>query len=334
MCEVTIDVKKKLEIILPVKNGEKYIHDSVGCVLNQTIIENIRLTIIDDGSTDNTGEICDDYARKYNNIRVFHLTGGGVSAARNYGIEHADAEWIAFLDADDLIYPEFYETLLKNALDNDCDISACSYVRTSERKLPECSDEYSRKLLILTDKKQALENMICDENSIEGYVWNKVYRSKVIKEVKFPTDIHFCEDCIFSWDAVMHANKICFTSEKLYAYFISRKKYRPMRDGVLVYKMLLERAAGAGLCDTPAWHTLQQGYEGSIIFMARNIALCKDKDPNYPTKEDARRYLSEINTKDLGLSFKQKLSVLLLKYSWPLFKLMQRFFYFIKRNDG
>ena len=292
------------------------------------------MTIIDDGSTDTTGEICDEYAREYDNIRVFHLTGGGVSAARNYGIEHADAEWIAFLDADDLIYPEFYETLLKNAIDNDCDISACGYVRTSERQVPERSNEHDEKLLILTDKNQALENMICDENSIEGYVWNKVYKSNVVKDVRFPTDIHFCEDCIFSWDAVMQANKICFTDEKLYVYFISRKKYKPMRDGVIVYKMLLERATDAGLYDTSAWHTLKQGYVGSIIFMARNIALCKEKDSSYPTKEDARRYLSEINTKDLGLSFKQKISVFLLKHSWPLFKLMQKLLYLIKRNDG
>lgn len=68
--------------------------------------------------------------------------------------------------------------------------------------------------------------------------------------------------------------------------------------------------------------------------MSRNIALCKEKDPSYPTKEDARRYLSEINTKDLGLSFKQKISVFLLKHSWPLFKLMQKLLYLIKRNDG
>ena len=97
--------KFSVEVIIPVKNGEKYIRDSINSVLAQTH-KNIRVTVVDDGSTDETAKICDEYAEKYENFRVFHTENRGVSAARNYGIEHAEGDYIALYDHDDMLTPD------------------------------------------------------------------------------------------------------------------------------------------------------------------------------------------------------------------------------------
>ena len=317
-----------LDVIIPIKNGERYIHDSVRCVLNQTISDRIHILLIDDGSDDNTGKICDELAAANKSISSFHLdgTGGGVSAARNYGLSQSTAEYVAFMDVDDFLYSDCYETLLKNASENNCDISACAYVTTQSRILPEQDRDKKFSFFLIEDQKEALANMICGEKSIEGYVWNKIFRRDTIKDVLFPS-YRFCEDCIFSWDAVSHSARICYTDKPLYVYYVSHKLYPPMDDGIRVYKELLARCDKNGIDSPEVINCLKRGYVDHVIAFARNIALFKSKKSDgkaTPTKTDARRYLKEIKLKGIKIRLVQRVRRFLLKHCWPLFVLSEK----------
>lgn len=314
--------KFSVEVIIPVKNGEKYIRDSINSVLAQTH-KNIRVTVVDDGSTDETAKICDEYAEKYENFRVFHTENRGVSAARNYGIEHAEGDYIAFLDADDYAVSYCYETLLRNALENDCEISACGYLRTADRNFIEKVSD-SKKVIVINDVDRALENMVNDTDSIEGFVWNKIYRTNSIKDLRFGY-YKFCEDCIFSWDAVCSVKKICFTPEKLIYYFTSYKIYKPTEDGVNAYREMLGRAENRKLSEKTLY-TLRDGYVHHIVFMARNIALYKGKDAVF-TKERVRTLISESGYKKLKMTFSKRIRIFFLRHWWFAYRLLEKFIF-------
>ena len=115
-----------ISIIVPVYKAEKYLRRCVDSILAQTY-QNIEVLLIDDGSPDNSGEICDEYAEKDSRVRVFHKPNGGVSSARNLGLKEAKGDYIGFVDADDYIDKTMYEVLLCNLIKENSDISICSY---------------------------------------------------------------------------------------------------------------------------------------------------------------------------------------------------------------
>ena len=125
--------KKKLSIIIPVFNVEEYLPKCIESVVNQTY-DNLEILLINDGSTDNSGVICDNFAHKDERVKVVHKENGGLSAARNLGLSLATGHYIAFLDSDDYIDSEMYETLV-DALENaDADIAACGFKEIYQNK--------------------------------------------------------------------------------------------------------------------------------------------------------------------------------------------------------
>ena len=123
--------KPLLSIIVPVYNVEKYIERCIKSILNQSFT-NFELILVDDGSPDNCGKICDEYKKKDSRIKVIHKKNGGLSDARNAGIERAKGEYIAFVDSDDFINKYMYEILYKNAKKWDADISICNFKMVCE----------------------------------------------------------------------------------------------------------------------------------------------------------------------------------------------------------
>lgn len=111
----------EISVIVPVYNAEKYLHCCIDSILAQTFT-NFELLLINDGSKDRSGVICDEYAKKDNRIRVFHKENGGVSSARNLGIEKALGTWISFVDSDDWIEPNMLEEVLQNAINNNAEL--------------------------------------------------------------------------------------------------------------------------------------------------------------------------------------------------------------------
>ena len=120
-----------ISVIVPVYNVEIYLHRCVDSILAQTFTD-FELILVDDGSPDNCGAICDEYAKKDSRVRVIHKENGGQSSARNRAIEAAQGEWIHFVDSDDLIHPQMLEILYRAAQESGANISACSYTEAED----------------------------------------------------------------------------------------------------------------------------------------------------------------------------------------------------------
>lgn len=120
--------KVKISVIIPVYNVEKYLKRCLDSVINQTY-KNLEIILIDDGSTDNSGKICDEYAQKDERIIVIHKENGGVSSARNKGLDICIGDYISFIDSDDWINLEYFRKLYNNLIENNSDISCCDYIR-------------------------------------------------------------------------------------------------------------------------------------------------------------------------------------------------------------
>ena len=116
----------KLTIVVPIYNAAKYLDRCLNSLLCQNA-KDYELLLVDDGSKDDSGKICDEYAKKYDHIKVFHKENGGVTSARLRGVEEATGEWIGFVDGDDLLEKDMYERLMVNAEKYNADISHCGY---------------------------------------------------------------------------------------------------------------------------------------------------------------------------------------------------------------
>ena len=147
-----------ISVIIPVYNVEKYIRFCLDSVINQTY-KNLEIIIVDDGTKDSSGEIAEEYARKDSRIKVVHKENGGLSDARNVGLDIATGKYIAFLDSDDVISLDFYEYLYRLIKENDYDIAECEFLRIS-------SDEIENVQKIL-DEKNSNENIVVKEESSE-----------------------------------------------------------------------------------------------------------------------------------------------------------------------
>ncbi|MCQ2353513.1 MAG: glycosyltransferase [Clostridia bacterium] len=221
----------ELSIITPIFNGGKFVAPLCRNVLSQSI-EDWELLLIDDGSTDDTGLICDTFAAENpSHIRVIHKTNGGVSTARNLGLEEARGKYIGFIDCDDGIYPDMFRKLIEKAESEKCDLVMGGYEKVSDDgtknpvflpfhdDLPEDAAGSTAYSMAFWDgyykgKKQAM---------LYGSVWPNLYRADIIREnnIRFPVGITIGEDTIFNITYLSFAKKIGVVNEPLYMYNVS-----------------------------------------------------------------------------------------------------------------
>ena len=201
-----------ISIIIPVYKVEKYLEKCIESVLKQTYT-NLQIILVDDGSPDNCGKICDEYAKKDSRIEVIHKANGGLSDARNVGISKAKGRYIGFVDSDDYIKEDMYEILLNLIKKYDADVSICNlydvidgneYIRNKENGIR----EYSR--------LDILKEVLLDKN-IQSYAWNKLYKKELFDEVKYPIGKKY-EDIGTTFYIFEKCNKIVVTSEPEYYY--------------------------------------------------------------------------------------------------------------------
>ena len=205
-------VMPKISVIVPVYKAEQYIRRCVDSILAQTFTD-FELLLIDDGSPDNSGAICDEYAAKDSRIKVFHKENGGVSSARNLGLDNVTGEYISFIDADDYINPNLYLECSKYI--SDCDI--IKFGISLQRKS-------SIKNIIEAPKdiREAQLNIICPNYFIS--VWSCIFRTSLIKNSNIKFDTRFCnsEDWLFVCSAVLKATTIGFSKYVGYNYIIGQ----------------------------------------------------------------------------------------------------------------
>ncbi|MDU4937967.1 MAG: glycosyltransferase family 2 protein [Clostridium sp.] len=202
-----------ISIIIPVYNVRNYIEKCLYSVINQTY-SNIEIIIVDDGSTDGSSEVCDEIASKDNRIKVIHKENGGLSDARNKGIENANGEYILFLDSDDWVKKSWCERMYELLKENDADISVCNYYKViSEEEILE-NDEIKIKHM---DNIEALNNIYTEDNVQYILAWNKLYKKSLFKELRYPFGkVH--EDEFLTPEILYLSEKVVVTNEKLMYY--------------------------------------------------------------------------------------------------------------------
>ncbi|WP_342042527.1 glycosyltransferase [Bacillus sp. OTU2372] len=226
-------MKPKVSIIVPIYNVEKYLSRCLDSLLAQTLKE-IEIIAINDGSSDNSLEILKMYGLKDSRIKVINKLNGGVSSARNVGIQHAIGEFIGFVDPDDWVDHDMYEVMYKNAVSQKADIVMCSYVREFENhskiknfKLPakiRYLDE-EVKLKVLRRLIGPLNEEMANPELLDawGTVWSKIYRTEIIKyhHLSFIdlNKIGTNEDTLFNIEAVYYANCFLFLNKHFYHYW-------------------------------------------------------------------------------------------------------------------
>lgn len=243
----------KISIIIPIYNADDYIEKCVNSILNQTY-KNYEIILIDDGSTDNSLAICNNYASKNENIKVIHIENGGPSRARNIGIKNASGEYILFIDADDVIKNDMIEKLV--LICDDADVVMCSYYQCKNyQKLDKDKIVFDHKLGNNIFKEGQIKNIFVKgfyTNNIVGLwsMWNKLYKRNFIKknDIILNESLIRAEDFWFNFDIFCYAQKVITTSEPLYYYMqvndnsiMHRIRYSQYDEWVNNRKKLLQK---------------------------------------------------------------------------------------------
>ncbi len=203
-----------VSIIVPVYNVEKYIKTCLDSIINQTY-KNIEILLIDDGSTDNSGKICDEYSKKDKRIKVFHKENGGLSSARNYGIDRAKGDYLTFIDSDDTLELDYIEYLYNLIKKYNTDLSICPYiVIINETKKYDFGKKYSEETL---STEEALKRMLCEEGFTVS-ACAKLYKKELFDDIRYPLN-KLCEDNGTTYKIIMKCNKIAYGNESKYNYF-------------------------------------------------------------------------------------------------------------------
>lgn len=210
-----------ISIIVPVYNTEQYLPRCIDSILNQSFTD-FELLLIDDGSTDGSGRICDSYGERDNRIRVFHKENGGVSSARNVGLDNANGEWIYFVDSDDEVMEKGLQTLI-DCISSEVDIVLGGFVEVGEDGN---SSSIEKKELRLLSKRQSIITSYYGYDlyyKYLGYLWIRLLRNNVIQEngLRFDTSIAIKEDTLFLVQYVCKSNGITRqTTIPVYKYYI------------------------------------------------------------------------------------------------------------------
>lgn len=202
-----------ISVIVPVYKVEAYLDRCVQSIVNQTY-QNLEIILVDDGSPDNCGAMCDAWAEKDSRIRVIHKANGGLSDARNAGMEIATGEFIAFVDSDDYIAVNMYEMLLNRLQEDQSDVAVCNATLVFEDGSASCS--IAQLMNCILSREIAMKSII-EERLLKYPVWLRLYRRNLIQNLPFLVGkLH--EDVFWSYQAIGAANKISIVDSPLYYY--------------------------------------------------------------------------------------------------------------------
>lgn len=257
-----------ISVIIPIYNVEKYLHKCIDSIINQSY-RNLEIILVDDGSPDNCGKICDEYVKKDYRIKVIHKENGGLSDARNSGMKISKGDYIAFVDSDDWLDCDLYEKIIKKS-DNSDDIiifglryigfdSDIEYCSNLENSRFEINDENIMPLLKLV------------KTSMLGYAWNKLYKKEIIKNTKFD-DIRLREDICFNFKILKYAKYIRCVNICGYNYLqqpnsiLHKSSIKNLKDINKVYNVLHGKIEGINTKNNSIiYNEIMQMYLSDII---------------------------------------------------------------------
>lgn len=311
-----------VSVIIPVYNVQDYLVRCVDSILNQSY-RNMEIILVDDGSMDSSPIICDELAKKDDRITVLHQSNGGVSLARNAGIDIAKGDFIAFVDSDDWVQPDMIEVMISRFSDG-VDIVRCAYRKYFDEK--NTVDVTDGKETIL-DSQDYLNLMFSDE-ALNSNCWCKMYRKSVIGGVKFPVSYKVGEDNYFNYQVVKNANKICISSKIVYNYFINKDSATNgigstegwLQNIKLHSEIFDDESENPKICDTIALAFSSWLLDFYSVMIKNNDLKTEYFDESNQILDKYFKTLMKTN-----LSQKIKVKLVLAKYFRPLYIRMLKF---------
>jgi len=222
----------RISVIVPVYNVEKYLARCIDSILAQTFAD-FECILIDDGSSDNSPAICDEYAKKDDRIKVIHKENGGVSSARNTGLDVAQGEWITFIDSDDWVENNILDLLLNNAVKNNCDMSVCG-LRSLDENEKELSK--SKQMPLETLDKNTAKKTLLGFEKFTSCVVGKIVKKEYAGKVRFRLEIKVCEDGLFWFEIIDNIDNLIYDSTPCYNYLQTENSLTRSKKAIENYK--------------------------------------------------------------------------------------------------
>jgi glycosyltransferase involved in cell wall biosynthesis len=280
----------KISVIIPIYNTGEHLKRCIASVTEQSL-KNIEIILVDDGSTDNSGSICDEYAKKDNRITVIHKKNEGVSIARNTGIEKASGEFIGFVDSDDWIDKEMYSDLYDAAVRNDADIVMCDATTKYDTKPDEADTITQLPESIILNKKNIAPSLLME---MAGAAWRCIYRKELLKDnnIVFPINLKFSEDRIFNILAFGYADSIYYIKKSYYNRYIRKgsavsKYYDNMIDIVLDARQRIRSAVDSAWNGNKAYKDMYENQIIGLSYTAINNIFYKDSPLSFKESYNA-----------------------------------------------
>ncbi|MBR4996071.1 MAG: glycosyltransferase family 2 protein [Alistipes sp.] len=315
----------KISVIIPVYNTEKYLPHCIDSILAQTYTD-FELLLIDDGSKDSSGVICDEYATKDSRVRVFHKENGGVSSARNWGLDNANGEWITFVDSDDYLNIEAIEQMLSNKGE---DLVVCSYQEFGiDNRINKLDDTCYNRTSIIPKLGELMSNVAFMTP------WGKLFKMDLIKSynLRFAKDISFGEDTLFVYKYLLYTKSFMTQSNVVYRY---RKTGSGLSSQVLEIEHALciinsfneiftqiSKSFGNGDFSQNYWSIINRVYRMSLSYImhnANNILLRISLLRQIHKSHQIRLYIGHVRQYPIGL--KRKIWIFLAKFDKSLYLL-------------
>lgn len=225
----------RVSIVVPIYNVEKYLSECIDSIISQTH-SNLEIILVNDGSTDGCADLCDEYAKKDNRIKVIHKKNGGLSDARNKGLELSTSDYISFVDSDDYIDQNYVKNLLRSLIDTDADISCCGYYPAYDNGRLVKRNLKSSKIFTGVE---AIANILTPDNVCEVSACNKLYRRSLFVDnnILYPEG-KINEDLFVIYRLFYYSKSVSYINEPLYLYrqrsgSIMRSKFNMKRFDAL-----------------------------------------------------------------------------------------------------
>lgn len=311
-----------ISVIVPIYNVEQYLEKCIKSLINQTY-SNIEIILVDDGSTDTSGKICDSWKKMDSRIIVIHKRNGGLSDARNAGIEAASGQWFMFVDSDDYVLETFCEHAVQLVKESYSDIGVFNYQFCWEDRV-ESSDE---NVDGLKENKEAMYNLL--SGNTKNYAWNKIYKRELFNDVRYPVG-KVWEDIGTTYKLFSSAKKVNFSQEVLYCY---RQRsvsisYAPPANALFdIYEQYKEQYEFCRIYYPDFMDIVWDNVIGyALICCIKNYSMVREWT-NYQSLKDCLRLNHKIPKE---LSFTKKVMLTIFRISEGLFYKICSVTYFLK----
>ena len=312
-------MKERISVVVPVYNVEQYLEKCVNSIINQTY-KNLEIILVDDGATDNSGEMCDELAKLDDRISVYHKENGGLSDARNYGVERATGEYIGFVDSDDYIDAEMYEKLYEAIKKEDADVAECNLKIIYPNRVELFTEQNYYKVCT---KWEYLEEYLTIKK-VFGSVWTKLIKSDVAKKLVFPKGKLY-EDTYYAYDLINVANSFVLIDSPSYNYLMRENSITNAKFNPRIFDLIeiVEKFHKMTYKNYPSLKEAADCRKMYAYFSVLNSILLEDEFKNnsyYPKIINyfKRNYMSLL--KNTYINRNRKLSVILIKLNIDLYR--------------